>query len=87
MPRGWAGEIVPAIDPARVGYCHPAQAKRTKCACGAVIELGRHGDGVYAVRCECGRLHRKDPNRSAFADTGRQPVRPGGAKGCPGCQE
>jgi hypothetical protein len=82
MPRGWANEIVGEINPRKVGYCHPAQSKRTKCACGETLEMH-----TVATRCGCGRVHRKDPFRSAFADTGPQPVRPGGKNGCPGCPE
>ena len=80
MARGWSGLEVGEIDP-MAGWCHPAQAKRTLCACGRVLELP-----TVAERCECGRIHRKEPGVSAFAETGHQPVRPGGRHGCPGCE-
>jgi hypothetical protein len=77
MPKGFAGMDVPAIDPA-LGYCHPRQSKRTRCACGAVVVLGRDG-----TVCGCGRVHVKEPG-AAFGSTGLQPVRAGGRRGCPG---
>jgi hypothetical protein len=80
MPKGWANLDVPAINPERDGYCHPAQAKRTKCVCGATCRL--HAT-TPASRCSCGRVHRKAPG-AAFASTGAQPVRAGGRDGCPG---
>lgn len=75
--------IVPAIDPERDGYCHPAQSKRTKCACGVTCRLW---GGGYDTVCRCGRVHRKAPG-SAFESTGAQPVRPGGRHGCPGVEQ
>lgn len=80
MPKGYANQEVGEIDPKRCGWCHPAQSKRTKCACGNVVTLCKAG-----TQCSCGRVHRKDPTRSAFGSTGLQPVRPGGRGGCPGC--
>lgn len=68
------------LDPAKDGHCHPAQAKRTKCACGKTCRLP-----TQATRCECGRVHRKDKSVSAFANTRLQSLRPGGKQGCPGC--
>ncbi len=83
MPKGYAGLDVSEINPAKSGYCHPAQAKRTKCACGAIMNF-------FPMRrwrrCECGRVHIKAPGAS-FGSTGAQPVRPGGKAGCPGCEE
>ena len=80
-PLGWANQVVPEIKPERDGYCHPAQAKRTKCACGEVVRFW--GECGPAYRCSCGRVHVKAPG-PAFDATGAQPVRPGGKKGCPG---
>lgn len=74
--------IVAELDPVRDGYCHPSQSKRTKCACGLTLEMH-----TANTRCRCGRIHRKNPYRSAFAETGPQPVRPGGRGGCPGCPD
>lgn len=76
------------IDPSW-GYCHPRHSQRTKCACGEVIKLG-YGVAPIATRCDCGRLHAKEPG-NGFAP-GDQIVgrtigcgqRPGGKKGCPG---
>ena len=64
-----------------VGYCHPAQSKRTKCVCGATCRLVFVG-----TVCDCGRIHRRQPGVSAFARTGYkgQATRPGGTLGCPG---
>jgi hypothetical protein len=64
---------------------------RTKCACGNVVNL-RGAFGGTAVRCKCGRRHRKNSDpRGSFAtasviidgdlSTGK---RAGGKKGCPG---
>ncbi len=78
-PRGVPvkdGEILP-----RQGYCHPAQSKRTKCACGAVVQLHR-----VDTSCKCGRWHCKEPGVSAFARQTFQPCRAGGRKGCPGTE-
>lgn len=81
MPKGYGNQTVAAIDPSRTGYCHPAQAKRTKCACGKTIALARGGGA--GIRCDCGRVHYKRPG-SSFGGNHRQPVRPGGRAGCPG---
>lgn len=80
MPKGYGNMRVGEIDPAN-GWCHPAQAKRTKCACGATVQMR-----AVSVRCDCGRRHVRAPG-AAFASTGAQPVRPGGKAGCPGVRE
>lgn len=79
MPKGYGNLDVAEINPAREGYCHPQQSKRTKCRCGKVVQLS----GTAGSGCTCGRVHIKAPG-AAFASTGAQPVRPGGRAGCPG---
>ena len=81
---GYDGLRTREIDPQRDGYCHPPQAKRTKCACGRTVEFFSVLDhGTNATRCACGRVHVKAPG-SAFERAIGQPVRPGGRQGCPG---
>ena len=67
------------IDPSRDGFCHPPQAKRTKCACGKTQRLW----SVETV-CDCGRVHVREPGASAFRRGLLRPTRAGGKAGCPG---
>lgn len=76
-----------------MAWCHPTHAQRTRCLCGAVINLSGAVGNAY-VKCACGRTHSKLPG-SAFTpsfmvqhtasgeylSTGR---RKGGRRGCPG---
>jgi len=66
-----------------IGFCHPSNAVRTKCACGRVIGLGQSvDDNPPIITCACGRQHRKAPGgwRGPF----RAGKRRGGKDGCPG---
>lgn len=64
----------------KLGYCHEPCAKRTRCACGRVVDLPRQ-----TAVCECGREHIKGPGSAFVKDRGPLLLkRPGGQAGCPG---
>lgn len=77
---------ITAVIAAGGDYCHPSQAKRTKCICGLTIELVNGAES--RTLCKCGRVHQKESG-SAFRsmlDSGGVWRRPGGRKGCPGVE-
>lgn len=69
--------------------CHPTHAQRTKCVCGAIVNL-RGAVSPRATRCACGRFHSKVRGSGferGYASDGRITTgsRKGGKRGCPGC--